>query len=158
MCATPNKRPDRPTPEMKREAALIVAKSLINGGGFGKDDTPEDLADDIVKASGRCFGHDGYELGKALESHSGWSVDSSIVEELETFYYECDTLVHAAEKQWGAENPMQPPLPIGAVIKTSGGVGVIDHIYEHIPACYAVKVPRLSNGFELIRFEKAVAA
>lgn len=156
MCATPNKRPRRCTPDMVMGGALAVARDLIKAGSFDKKDTPEDLAADIAKA---CQGNqhiDGYKLAKALENLCGWEPDAAMVEYLDGFSYRCITLLDAAEKQWGVENPMEPPLAIGAVVRVSDGMGVIDHINKYKPAYYAVRVARLDDGFELIRFEDAV--
>lgn len=99
---------------------------------------------------------DGYELARELDRYASWDLTMADVEELDEMTSIVGRLHREAEKKWGEEHPMQPPLPVGAEIKE----GVIAGIYEHQPACYRVKEHGCTQvgRFLLIRFENAVAA
>ena len=155
MCATPNKRPIHCSDAMKLEAAAKIAATLLAGGGFGPNTTVDEIAADIVRASGRCYDRDGYRLGRALEESCHWDVDFGITEELEGFYPLCDDLLSAAERQWALENPMERSLPDGTTIKVRNEVGTIVGIAQHSVASYAVKTSS-TNGYYVVRFEDAV--
>lgn len=158
VCARPNKRPTVVSAEMAKEAAMKTAGNLLRSGGFDKTDTAESLADDILYVTRYDRFEDGYALAVALERNKGWMPDATMVEILDGFSSECSALLHAAEKQWGIENPMEPPLPLGTKVIVRGETGFLDHIHKYSPAYYCVKAPSISHGFMLVRFEDAKAA
>lgn len=155
MCPTPNKRPTQVTDAMAREAALELAVELIKGGGFEKTDIPEELADDIMKASDWNRHMDGYELARELENKCYWSPDASMVEDLDSFSSRCDRRLEAAEKTWATENPMEPPFPVGTQVKHHWGAGVIAAISKYRPFTYNVTIPDKPSAFALVKFEDA---
>ena len=99
---------------------------------------------------------DGYQLAKELDRNAYWDLTMSDVEELDGMSSIVERLHSEAEKKWFSENDIQPPLPIGAVIKQ----GVIDGVYEHAAARYKVKETGCTQEgrFLLVKFVDAVAA
>ncbi len=97
---------------------------------------------------------DGYQLAKELDRNAYWDLTMSDVEELDDMSGIVDSLLAKAEKQWFAENDIQPPLQIGSTIKQ----GVINGIYEHAPARYLVKETGCTQKgrFLIVKFEDAV--
>jgi hypothetical protein len=155
MCSKPNKRPTQATAEMRMRAAIKVAADLIDSGDFNESDTPESLAADIVGV--RCWERDGYALARELERDKGWSPDEQMVETLGGYFHACDDELSAAEKLWGEENPMEPPLPVGTRVKAGKEEGEIIGIAKYSVHSFAVKVPSVENGYRVVRFEDAEA-
>ncbi len=156
MCPTPNKRPIHVTDAMAHEAALELAAELIKGAG--SDNTLDELAGDIIKASRWNRYMDGYELARTLETQCGWSPDASMVEDLDLFARLCDQRLAAAERLWASENPMDPPLPVGTQVKHQWGTGVIADISKYKPYTYNVTIADKPSAFALVTFEEARAA
>ena len=133
------KRP-KVTKEMILDAATKVAERL--------DGDAETIAE--------YYEHpmDGYQLAKELDRHAYWDLTMSDVEELDGMSGIVNSLLANAEKQWFAENDIQPPLPIGSTITQ----GVIDGIYQHAPARYLVKETgdTQEGRFLIVKFEDAV--
>lgn len=135
------------TDEMKLAAAMPIAKQMLSS----KSDDVQPEAETIAK-HGHLWG-DGYELGKALES-DGWDIRRDDIDTLDMYSCELLSLLEKAENDWEEGNDIQPPYPIGTVIKE----GTITGIYQHGAAKYLVKKhgqihdnPRL-----VIKFEDAV--
>jgi len=132
------------TDEMILEAAREIAGNL----------SVEFNADEIAA----CYlpHMDGYNLARALDDLGGWGLKKSDVDELDELDGIVDDLLRAAEKKWGEENNIQPPLPVGTVIKQ----GVIHGVCSHTAARYLVKEHgRTREGvFLVIKFEDAEIA
>ncbi len=120
------------TDEMIRAAIMKIAPKLVGYTNPTEDDL-ESVADSVARVYHRYM--DGFEIAKELDRYEGWDTTRQEMEELDAVDMEVDRAHRAAEKQWGIDNPMTPPLPIGA--KTSRGV--IASIYEHQPAYYCIK-------------------
>lgn len=153
-CPSPNKRPIAVTDEMASIAADKVADDLVKYHGMNEDERAVIIAD-LLQATD-CDRHaDGYRIARHLDYRCLWTITSALVGALDAFSSYCDGELREAEKQWGIENPMEPPLPLGSTIVTRKGNGILDHISEYSPATYGVKVPSITNGFLLVRFEDA---
>ncbi len=130
------------TKEMILEAATKIAANL--------DGDAETIAE--------CYSHpmDGYQLAKEIDRRAYWDLTMADVEELDGMSSIVSELHSAAEKEWAAENNIQPPLPIGTKITK----GVIDSVCSHSAARYRVKEDGCTQDgrFLLIRFEDAKAA
>lgn len=151
VCATPNKRPRTATEAMMRAVALRVADDMIATGAFEKKDR-EGIADDIVKVTSRWCERDGYALARELENRCGWSPDTQMVTDLDGYWMGCDDEVRAAEKSWALENPMEPPLPIGADVDVKGQRGEIKEVSKYTPSAYHVQLPD-ERGLRIVCFE-----
>jgi hypothetical protein len=134
---------------MIRTAIMKVAPKLA--GDMPSQSDIESVADSIQRVYRRYM--DGFELAKELDRRESWDTTRDEMEELDAIDSEVGRLQRAAEKQWGIDHPVEPPLPVGAMTTR----GVIDSIYEHQPAYYCVK----ENGctepsrYLLIKFEDA---
>jgi hypothetical protein len=149
-CATPNKRPIVITDTMARVAAEIIADRL--GSDYGDR---EGIIDDILHVTRYNRSMDGFQIARELSNQHFWECLMETAETLDDFSRMCEVELHKAEKQWSAENPMEPPFPIGALVKTRHGVGAIERIYECAIASYIVPI----DGRNLIiRFEDCEAA
>jgi hypothetical protein len=125
------------TDAMRRAAALNIADELVGQSDFEADQRDE-IADDILSVA---IGHmDGYEIAKALDDRKYWCCTLAIAETLDGFYVECDAELERAIAQWAAENPMEPPLPVGASVVVRNGRGVISQVSPWHPATYIVRV------------------
>jgi len=120
--------PPRPhaTREMIRAAAQKLAAQM------------ECSEDDLANHYYHRF--DGYEFARELEKHAGWSIDRSMVDDLDQMESFVDELVREAERKWFAENDIQPPLPIGTRVFCSSRkrAGIIDAVCEHGCAQYLI--------------------
>lgn len=132
------------TDEMIREAATQVAEVYY-----------PDFKGAAVDAILRQYSHpmDGYELAKQLDRWESWDTTRDDVDTLDEIESKVERMLRDAEKAWGQAFPMEPPFPTGARITR----GVIDHIYEHRPATYAVKEDGCTrpSRYLLITFEDA---
>ena len=106
-------------------------------------------------ASSYRHGMDGYELAKELESHHWWEISADDVGDLDTMGTYVREVHKAACVEWAATNNIQPPLPIGTMIKR----GVIAGLCEHEPATYLIRQHGETNDkrFLLVKFEDAEA-
>jgi hypothetical protein len=126
-----------------------VTQEIINAAAAASHATHNNFpANDIS----RTYTHpmDGYELAKELETYRNWDVDFDVCETLNEFqdYVEAKHLTIC--KEWA--KTIDPPFPIGTRIKE----GVIDRVYEHAPATYAVQVDgEKENQKLLVKFELA---
>lgn len=98
---------------------------------------------------------DGFRLAKALDKHCLWDCSRDVMESLDEVDSNVQQLLRYAERQWFAENDIQPPLPIGTTIKE----GVIDGFSEHSVATYQVKENGCTHDgrWLLVKFEDAEA-
>lgn len=123
-----NSIPARPhaTREMIRVAAQKLAAQM--------ECSEDDLADHYYHRL------DGYEFARELEQQAGWSIERSMIDDLDQMESFVDEQVREAEKRWFVDNDIQPPLPVGTRVFCSvrKRFGVIDEIYKHGPAMYAV--------------------
>lgn len=126
-----------------------VTQEIINAAANAFSvDFPHFEADDIS----RTYVHrmDGYELAKELETYRNWDVNFEVCEDLNRFQ---DYVEEAHDKicfAWA--KTIEPPFPVGTRIKH----GVIDRVYEHAPATYAVQVDgEKDNQKLLVKFELA---
>lgn len=135
------------TEEMVRQAATEVAEVYYS-----------DFKDTAVEAILRQYSYpmDGYELAKNLDRWESWDNTRDDVDTLDEIDCKVDRLLREAVKAWGVAFPMEPPFPVGHRITH----GVIDHIYEHRPATYAVKEEGCTkpSRYLLIKFEDAKEA
>ena len=132
-------------PKVSKETILSAAKIIsqdMNGDA-------EDIAD--------CYYHwiDGYELAKELENNHSWSIEASMIEELDNIQYEVDSLHKEVCMQWVVDEDIKPPLKIGTAIKG----GIIKGIYQHDAAMYTVTKygETMKNRHLIIKFENAIA-
>lgn len=134
------------TDEMIREAAMQVAEVYY-----------PDFKDAAVEAILRQYSYpmDGYELAKQLDRWESWDTTRDDVDAMDEIDDKVERRLRDAVGVWGQAFPMEPPFPLGTRITR----GVIDHIYEHQPAVYAVKEDGCTSAsrFLLIKFEDAVA-
>jgi hypothetical protein len=153
-CVKTNQRPRHPTDEMRRRAALKIAKDL--GDDFGSAD---EVADNIVAATRYLYDADGYQIARELERSQHWDCDMDTAEKLDKFSMLCNDELRTAQRQWAADNPMEPPFPMGATVKTpSQGVGTIIGICEYSVFSYRVRTPELKeNAAWIIAFEDVSA-
>ena len=148
------------TPEIRLIAARRLVADLLKGGCLGPHDDLEGCAADIAAEGG--FWTDGYSLAKSLDDHHGWSPTAEMVDILDSFYGYTHHALEAAEKEWLARNPVEPPLPVGARVKLkSGETGEITGIYEHGPAKFLVAIDGdkmtgiNTSGRRIVNFEDA---
>jgi hypothetical protein len=129
------------TEEMLFEAANKIADRI--------DCDAEDIA--------QYYEHpmDGYQLARELDRYASWDLTMSEVEELDCMSGIVDELLGAAEKQWFAENDIQPPLPVGTMTTRGVIAGVCTHSVER----YLVKETGCTQAgrFLLVKFEDAKA-
>lgn len=93
---------------------------------------------------------DGYELAKELETYRNWDVDFDVCETLNEFQDCVEAKYLKICFDWA--KTIEPPFPVGTRIKN----GVIDRVYEHAPATYAVQVDGEKDNQKLIvKFELA---
>lgn len=146
---TINKMPPRPTltHDIILKAAQAVASRLR-----GRD------AEDIA----RHYRHpmDGFELCKELDKWERWGTTREDMDVLDEMEWLVSQALKDAEKEWQIENMITPPLPIGATIKCSSGVGTITGIDEYRAARYLVKPEgqddsQSGNMRWIIKFEDA---
>lgn len=147
----PNPRPTV-TEEMIRAAIMKVAPKLAGHNPTTSD--IESVADSIQRVYRRYM--DGFDIAKALDSEESWDTTRDEMEELDAIDMEVGQAHRAAEKQWGIDHPMAPPMPVGAMTTR----GVIASIYEHQPAYYCIKETGCTQEGRhlLVKFEDARAA
>ena len=145
VCAMPNKRPRVATEAMRRDAAESVVADI--SGDIGNK---SEAVDDILAVTRRNQHMDGYQIARELERCKHWDCDMEIAEALDGFASACSMAVYEAQKKWAAENPIEPPFPVGTTVKTPHGVGAIDRVYEHGPHQYVVP---LKGMMLVINFE-----
>lgn len=140
------------TDEIIRAAIMKVAAKIAGDAPSAED--IESAADSIQRVYRRHM--DGFELAKELDRYESWDTSREDMEELDSIEMDVDHAVRAAEKQWGIDHPMAPPLPVGAMTTR----GVIESIYEHQPAYYCVKENGCTQDGRrlLIKFEDVRAA
>lgn len=111
-----------------------------------------------------CHPMDGWDLAKELDKNAYWDTTRDDMEALDEVESLVRSALSAAEKQWFADNNIQPPLPVGARVQCRDDeTGTITGIYEYQPAYYEVKPDgqddaKVNNRRYLIRFEDAVVA
>jgi hypothetical protein len=112
-----------------------------------------------------CHPMDGYELAKELDKNAYWDTTREDMEALDEVESLVRSALAAAEKQWFAENGIQPPLPVGTALlcHRAKQPGTITGIYQYGPGCYEVKPDgqddaACGNRRWIIKFEDAVAA
>lgn len=146
ICAKPNVRPRRLSPEAGRVAAGEIADELIRGG-METETEREEIIDDILGVY--RDGMDGYQIAKALDRKS-WDCDLNMVEMLDGLPSAISQLLDVVVKKWAEENPMEPPHPDGTVVKTPHGIGPIESVYADKPHSFLVLIDgrRLIVAFE----------
>lgn len=106
---------------------------------------------------------DGYELAKQLDKWAYWDVSREDMETLDEMEMLVRDAHSKAEKEWVEQYSIEPPFPVGTFVETRRGVGQIDGISSHSPACYEVK-PKGQNDDEasrlrwIVKFEEVEAA
>lgn len=152
-------RPTKPTEEMKLTAAREIAEELRSAGHLDANEV-EDSAKDIAK-HGSTWG-DGYKLAQSLDDR-GWDCNLDMAEILDGYSSAVRTQIEAAEKQWAADNNIQPPDLIDRPVKLkSGETGIVTGVYGHGVAKFLVKIDgdKEANGpsqsRRIINFEDAI--
>lgn len=146
---------DFPTRPTVTEAMILAAAEVV----AAKID-----ADATTIAQHYCHPMDGYELAKELDKNACWDTTREDMEALDEVESLVRSALDTAEKQWFAENNIQPPFPIGARLQCRDELqGEITAIYEYQPAYFEVKPDGQDDDATgsrrlLIRFEDAVAA
>lgn len=136
-------------PIVNDEMKMAAARELAAKMGLG-----ENSAEDIAQEYRHHM--DGFALAKALDKWCSWDTSREEMEALDEMDVLVGKALKAAERQWFADNNIQPPFPIGTQITR----GLITGIYEHDIGRYLVK----ENGCTkegrhlIIKFEDAVAA
>ncbi|MFM9928177.1 hypothetical protein VLK31_34765 [Variovorax sp. H27-G14] len=140
------------TEEMIRAAIMKVAPQLA--GDMPTTSDIESVADSIQRVYHRYM--DGFDIAKALDCYESWDTTRDEMEALDAIDMEVDRAHRAAEKQWGIDHPMAPPLPVGAMTTR----GLIAGIYEYQPAYYCIKETGCTDASRhlLVKFEDARAA
>lgn len=148
ICPMPNRRPRTVTEIMRKQAAEAVAKQLAR---FIPElgDHNETVSDILAVTDADCT-MDGYQIARALEQHKHWDCDMAIAEIVDRYSTLCGDLLRAAEEQWGKENPMEPPYPVGVWVSTPYGIGRISEVYPRAPNSYLVLI---DNRRILVPFE-----
>src|SRR4051794_26009983 len=126
--------PKTPTEETRSAAARVTAKTLIEEAEVEGD--LEEIAADVAK---HCRYHDGYQNAKALE-RAHWDCDMRIAEVLDHHSYNVDRAHEQVLADFQKEHDIKPPFPVGTVVKTKRGLGVIDGIYGHRAMSYLIKI------------------
>lgn len=131
-------RPKTATREMKHAAAERTVDSLISHGHLAPAERADSI-ESLAKVGERYM--DGYQIAKRLDDWSHWDCDLEMAEDLDSFPGHLDDELRKAEQAWFDRTQPQPPFPVGARIAFGrDSVGVIDSVYDHGPAKYAVKV------------------
>jgi hypothetical protein len=141
-------------PKITQEIIIEAAKKTAENASNLEADEKKRLAADIAD----CYhSHmDGYELCKKLEN-KGWMINTMFVEDMDSI----DSFISDVHRkvcwEWVKENNIQPPFPIGTIIKE----GEITDIYDHLPAYYSVKPigqddPKTGKRRSLVKFESAI--
>lgn len=129
------------TDEMKLAAARQIA----------------DKVDGDAETIAEAYHHpmDGYELARELDRMYGWDLTMMDVEELDCMGILVRVELDRAEKQWAAQEAIEPPLQIGTRIKE----GVIAGVCDHRAARFKVKEngDETEGRFLLVKFEDAIA-
>jgi hypothetical protein len=116
-----------------------MADDLIKAG-HQRAGRRDGVIDDIVRATSWSTG-DGYHIAKELDRHSWWDCTLDIAEALDSLSEFIDKELAEEQRAFVADNNIQPPFSIGAHVRLSRGeAGIIDRVYEHRPASYAVKI------------------
>lgn len=111
----------------------------------------------ITDACGELFRYrryvDGYELARHLDDRCGWDMDADTVERLDNVQYRVREEHDRRCWAWVREHNIQPPFPVGTVIKE----GTITGVSKHSPATFEVLMPgdEGSTRRRLIQFEDA---
>lgn len=130
-------------PQITPEMILEAAKQLH---GFEPDD-----AETISKYY--YYGQDGYQLARQLDRRACWDLSMPEVQELDQLSSIVDHLLQVSERQWVADNNIQPTLLVGTRIKQ----GIITGVCPYAAARYQVKEDGETNPghFLLVKFEDA---
>lgn len=132
-----SERPTRPTEEMKLTAARKVVAEMRKYGHIEENEVEASVSD--IAKHGREYS-DGYALAKTLDGR-GWDCNLEMAEELDNYGRYLRNEIEAAEKQWAADNNIQPPDLIGKPVKLkSGETGIVDGVYQYGPAKFTVKI------------------
>ena len=143
--------PVRPqaTPEILFRAGRELEAELRSWGHW------QDLARGVAPALSQIANAqemNGYELAKHLESTGAlYKPDAQAVEVLDTFGYEVELITAELAEQWVREYQIQPPHPVGTLLRE----GVIVGIADDAPATYLVDIGR-GDAQLLIPYEEAV--
>lgn len=133
-------RPSCRDPILIKMAAKQMALTLCESGAMGPGEHDIDgMADDLA-ACPSWHRDDGYKFASYLDHHHHWDCDFAIAEHLDDFSYVLDRVVTDAERLWAAENNIQPPFPNGTRVRFGAETGIIDKVYKHGVARYAIAV------------------
>jgi len=130
-------RPKRPTDEMKDRAAVKVVDALIKSGYLNAEDR-DGAVRELMNVGG--LWRDGYEIAKELDDRYSWDCSMDMLEYLDRYHYDLHLLVEHAQKEWAAENNIQPPMEVGTRVNVKGDTGVITGINEYGAAQFLVAI------------------
>lgn len=130
-----SKTPPRPTWYADKKGIATNAMEKMFSGKYCEfnESEKECLIESIVDNWSEHV--DTYDLAKGFED-DGWDVDSNFLDRLESVDSCVSGEIRRRVKQWGADNNIVQPLPLGAELDC----GAIDGIYEYDPATYCVKM------------------
>ncbi len=128
------KIPKHASDETRLIAARVIAVALKEDAEVDGD--IEEIAADVAK---HCRYGDGYQMARDLE-RAHWDCDMRIAEVLDGYSREIDKVHEEYLRTFAKENAIEPPLPVGAKVKTSRGTGVIDSVFVYRPLSYTVKM------------------
>ncbi len=147
---------------MALNAASRVADMLIAEGHLEPEQKVQAAADIASCAS---LSDDGYQIAKALDSRCSWDCKIDMLDALDCFGSYADEEIQAAQEEWVVRNNVRATLTPGErILLKSGETGVVDEIYKHRPATYAVRIDgdpdaeAPTNARRLVFFEEAVSA
>ena len=151
VCGAGNKRPEK-TPAMRREAAAILVKEMVQAGMVPAYDADSSV-NDIVKAT--RYETDGYRIARELEQSCRWDCDMEIAEKMDEFDGALESIYRAAEKRWAAENPSIPAFGDRDEVIWRGKPALVCGIYDGRPHTYKVQQGEMGDpkSFYIVPFE-----
>lgn len=93
-----------------------------------------------------------------------WDCDIRMAEALDGHSYNLSRAHEQFLAIFQKDHNIQPPLPVGAAVKTRHGTGIIDQIYERRPMTYTIKMDsdveadEHTNRRTLLYFDEVEAA
>lgn len=106
-------RPNKITKETAKQIAIDLINDLKLWGNEYSDDDIDNLANNIDHYGNQ----DGYELAKSMDDDYNWSVDSNVVESLDSVSNMVYNELKKEVAKWVIDNNIQPQYKIGARVK-----------------------------------------
>lgn len=126
------------TPAMRQAAAEKTVALLIRNQHLTEAERSDSIQS-LAKVAERHM--DGYQIAKRLDDLEHWDCNLGMAEDLDNFAHHLDDELRQAEQDWFDRTKPQPPFPDGARVAFGrSSTGIIDCVYEHGAAKYAVRV------------------